>query len=154
MVTKESSEDGVSTIGFLTILGLISISLISSITFTIKDAEAKVDRSVEFDIKNMGAYVNNRIAAENPSKETFIDNSYIGTNDSGVPVSETNPLSKGTIMTADGTPEGFCLFSSNPAGNLTSDTRYVFASLDGGFHILADGQFCEKGILETRVSDQ
>lgn len=154
MVIKESSESGVSTIGFLTILAVISVSLISSVSFTIKDAEAKVDRSVEFDIKNMGGFVNNRIAAEDPSEEVLIDNAYIGTDDSGVPTSVNNPLSKGTIMTADGTPGGYCLFASNPAGNLTVDTRYVFASIDGGFHVLADGQFCKKGIIETLVSDQ
>lgn len=154
MVFKESSESGLSTVGFLTILAAISVSVISGVTFTIKDAEAKVDRSVEFDIKNIAAFVNNKIDAEKPSKDAFIDNAFIGTDDNGVPISETNPLSKGTIMTADGTPEGYCLFASNPGGNITSDTRYVYASSDGGFHVLADGQICTKGLIQTLVSDQ
>lgn len=154
MVFKESSESGLSTMGFITVLATISVSLIGAVTFTIKDAEAKIDRSVEFDIKNIANHVNTRIAEEKPSADVTIDNLYIGTNDSGVPLSENSPLTQGTIMTADGSPKGYCLYSSNPSGNLSKKTRFIYASADGGFHILADGQNCRNGLIETLVSDQ
>lgn len=154
MVFKESSESGLSTMGFITILAAISVSLIGGITFNIKEAEAKVDRSVEFDLKNIANHVNSRIAEEKPSKDTQIDNAYIGTDDSGTPLSENSPLTKRTIMTADGSPKGYCLYSSNPGGNLSKKTRFIYASADGGFHILADGQNCKNGLVETLVSDQ
>lgn len=154
MIFKESSESGLSTIGFVTILATISISMIGAATFAIKDAEAKVDRSVEFDIKNIAAHVNNRIASEQPNEKTLINNTYIGTDDLGVPISDVNPLSKGTTMTADGTPQGFCIFASNPGGDQSAETHFVYASLSGGFRILADGQYCNQGEVQTLVSDQ
>lgn len=149
---KTKSEDGISTLGFVSTLGTIVLCGFAIVTFNINEAQAKVDKSVEFDIKNIAAQTNLKLA--NEKTVVPIDNKYIGSNELGLPISETSPISKGTVITASGDSKGYCLFASNPAGESSDENRYVYASNEGGFHILYDGQNCKDGAIKTLIADQ
>lgn len=149
---QRNTEDGISTLGSVSALGAIVLCSITLITFSINEAQAKVDKSVEFDIKNIAAQTNLKIS--NEQKTVIIDNKYIGNNESGLPISDSSPITKGTIITASGDSTGYCLVANNPAGELSAESRYVYASNEGGFHILYDGQNCKDGSIKTLIADQ
>lgn len=145
-------EDAVSTLGFLTIVASMALLTIGFTTFNINDEKAKIDRSVEFDIKNIAAQTNEKISDE--KKVVIVDNKYIGHDKNGIPLSENSPITRGTIITASGDSRGYCLFAINANGNDSSGTKYVYASAAGGFHILDDGQNCKDGLIQTLNAEQ